>query len=51
MSLRFRINFTLPDGSEDSVIVEGETTEEIREKADDEVRERIGRDPWSEQLS
>ena len=51
MCLRFRINFTLPDGSQDSIIVEGKDEEEIREKSDNEVRERIGRDPWSEQLS
>lgn len=48
--MRYRIHFTLADGSEDSVIVSGDTIEEVRESAAYQVDIRGGRDPWSEEL-
>ncbi len=48
--MKFRIHYTLKDGSEDSIVVEGESHEEIREKADIMLEERGGKDPWSEEL-
>jgi hypothetical protein len=48
--MKFRIHFTLKDGTEDSVVVSGDTIEEIREKAEKEVSSRGGLDPWSESL-
>lgn len=41
------IHFTLPNGDEDYVTIEGETIPEIREKADHEVASRSGTNPWS----
>lgn len=48
--MRARIHYTLPDGSDDSLILEGDTVEEIREKADRELERRSATDPWSEEL-
>lgn len=52
--MKFRIHFKVPDvdgqQAEDSVVVEGDTVEQIREKADSEVLRRGGIDPWSEEL-
>lgn len=31
--MRYRIHYTLADGSEDSIVLSGDTIEEIREKA------------------
>ena len=49
--MRYRIYFKLPDGSDDYVVVSGDTHDEIRERADEEVSKRNGSNPWSEQLS
>lgn len=46
----YRIHYTLSDGSEDSIVLSGETVDEIRERAQEAVAARGGRDPWSEQL-
>lgn len=46
--MRFRIHFTLADGSEDSVVVEGGSIEEVQQAAGQEVAKRNGTDPWSE---
>jgi len=46
--MRYKIHYTLADGSEDSIIVEGDTIEEVRDRANAEVSARGGRDPWSE---
>lgn len=49
--MTFRIHYELPSGEEDSVIISGETIEEIRTKADNHL-ERVGADTesaWSEQ--
>ena len=48
--MRFEIGFHLPGDFTDSVIIEGDTIEEIREKADAEVEKRGGIDPWSREL-
>lgn len=45
----FRINFTVGDTS-DSFVVEGDSIDEIREKANTELEKRGGSDPWSEEL-
>lgn len=49
--MRFRINYELPSGYEDSFEVEGESVEEIREKAMAGLSQRGGTNPWSEELS
>ena len=46
----FEINYTLPDGSEDKVYIEGKTVEEIRAKAEAHLRRRGGKDPWSREV-
>jgi hypothetical protein len=48
--MTFRIHYTLADGSEDSVVVSGDSIDEIREAATLEVEKRGGSDPWSEEL-
>jgi hypothetical protein len=48
--MKFKIHFTLNDGTEDSIVVSGDTLEEIREKAYAELDKRGGRDAWSEEL-
>ena len=49
--LDFLIHFTLPDGSEDSISLSGETIEEIQAKAATELKKRGGENAWSEELS
>lgn len=48
--MTFRIHFTWPDGTQDSVIVSGDTIEEVREKAQEAVASRNATDPWSEEI-
>jgi hypothetical protein len=48
--MKFRIHYTLPDGSEDSIIISGQTIEDIRKKAAIELKNRGGEDPLSEEL-
>lgn len=48
--MRFRIHYELPDGTEDSIIVSGETLQEVRQQAEVEVEVRNGKNPWSEEL-
>ena len=48
--MKFRIYYTTQDGTVDSIVVSGETTEEIRETADKELAKRGGQDPWSEEI-
>lgn len=38
--MKFKIYFTRQSGSEDNVIIEGETVEEIREKAKEWIKSR-----------
>jgi len=48
--MRYRIHFTLPDGTEDSVVIAADSIEELRKLADEEVAKRNGKDPWSEEI-
>lgn len=54
--MRFRVHYRLPtrDGfgnfHEDSVVVSGDTVEDVREAANRELEKRGGLDPWSEEL-
>lgn len=47
--MKVRIHYTLPDGFEDFLELEG-TLEEIREQAAAEIKKRNATNPWSEQL-
>jgi hypothetical protein len=49
--MKFEINFTLPDGTEDSIVVEGDTIEEVQMKATQEVAVRGGINPWSREVN
>lgn len=49
--MKYRIHYTLADGSEDSVVVTGGSIEAIRERAEEEVAKRGGTNPWSEPIS
>lgn len=48
--MAFIIHFELENGWEDSFVIEGETIEEIREKANYELKIRGGKNPWSERI-
>lgn len=48
--MRYRTHYTLADGSEDSIVLSGDTIEEIREKAQSEIERRGATNPWSEEL-
>ena len=51
IKMKYKIHFTLADGSEDVIILEGETIEEIQIKAGEEMKRR-GADmnsAWSEE--
>lgn len=45
-----RIHYTLPNGTEDSIVIAEETVEAIREVAAREVERRNATNPWSEVL-
>lgn len=48
--MTYRIHYRLPNGQDDSIVLSGETIEEIRQKAEAEVKRRGGTHPWSEKL-
>lgn len=48
--MKYKLNFELTDGSYDSIIVEGESIEEIREIAYKERDKRNSVYEWSEEL-
>ena len=48
--MKFRINYTLQGGIEDSFLLDGDSIEEMREMAESELTRRGGVDPWSEEL-
>ena len=50
--MRVRIHWTYPDanGTEDSMVIESETIEEIQKIAAAEVANRAGLYPWAEKL-
>ena len=47
MEMKAEIHMTLPDGSEDMVIVTGEDADDVHAKACVEVITRGGKDPWA----
>lgn len=49
-TLKFNIHFELPDGTEDSIVITGETISEIREAAQEAVEARHGIKAWSEAI-
>ena len=49
--MKFKIHYTLPDGTEDSVVLIGDSIEELQERASAEITKRNATDPWSEQVS
>jgi len=49
--MKFRLHITLQDDSEDIVVIEGDTIEELREAARTQVRIRNGKDAWSEEIA
>jgi hypothetical protein len=49
--MKFRIHFTLTDGTDDSVVIDGDTIPEVQMKATQAVESRGGTDPWSEELT
>lgn len=49
--LTFKIHFEHRDGTEDFVVLSGDTVDEIREKAEAELAKRGGKNPWSEEIS
>ena len=54
--MKFRIHFTTPglgdgDPGEDSIVIEGDSIEELRKQAAVEVAKRSGTNPWSEEIT
>lgn len=47
--MKYKIYYTLVDGSEDFVNVSGDTIDEIRKEAEREVEKRGGINLWSEE--
>jgi hypothetical protein len=50
MNITYRIYYTLPDGSEDSLPIDAETIEELQSIAAVEIAARKATDPWSEKV-
>lgn len=48
--MKFKIYFTWPNGTEDSIVISGETIEEIRKKGDRELAKRHAEYQWSQEL-
>lgn len=46
----YRVHYTLPDGSEDSIVLSGSSIKAIQKKADSEIAKRGGTNPWSEKV-
>jgi hypothetical protein len=46
--MTYRIHFTLPDGSTDSVVLYADSIDELRAQAREAVDSRGGTDEWSE---
>lgn len=47
--MKARIHYTI-NGEEGSIVLEGDTVEDIREQAEREIARRGATDPWSEEL-
>lgn len=48
--MKYRIHYTLEDGSEDSFIVAGGSIEGIQLRAQQEIERRGGQNAWSEEV-
>ena len=48
--MKFRIHFEHHNGTEDSIIIEADTIEEIRAKAKLELEPRLVKNAWSEEI-
>lgn len=48
--MKIKIHYTLPNGEEDSLIIEGDTIEELQITARDEINKRNAKNPWSETI-
>ena len=48
--MKFLIHYTIGEGEEDTITVEGQTVEECQEAANKAVLSRGGVNPWSEQI-
>jgi hypothetical protein len=48
--MRFEIHFEREDGTEDYIIVSGDSLKEIRQQAEVEVEVRNGKNPWSREV-
>lgn len=48
--MRYRIHGTASDGSEDSIIIDGDDLEELQKQAVEETTKRGWVDLWSEEL-
>ncbi len=48
--MKIRVHYTLGDGTEDSIVLEHEDFETLKEMAHSEVEKRGGKDPWTEEL-
>ena len=49
--MTYRIHYTLPDGSEDSVVLSADSLDELGEIARKFVASRNATNPWSEELT
>lgn len=48
--MTYKVFFTLTNGETDSIVIEGESIEEIQEKAKSEIEKRGAIDAWSERI-
>lgn len=48
--MRFEIGFTLENGEDDSMVIEGDSIEEIRRKAEAELAKRNAKDAYVREL-
>ncbi len=48
--MTFKIHFEHADGTKDFVVLSGDTIKEIQEKAEVELKKRVGINPWSEEI-
>lgn len=49
-AFKYLIHFTLPDGTEDSLIIKATTLEEVRKQAGKELIKRNSTNEWSEKI-
>ena len=49
--MKFRIHGCYCDGTEDSIVISGDTIEEVQEKAKIETEKRNWQDCWSEEIT